>query len=301
MARHDAAGDHIHAVPAKGPVLDLAAVAILRQHQALPPQQREMLAELAVFLARVEGSSSVTAAHVAAAADIAQGNALAATAAEAAAEEAAAAKGNPGATLNPAAPGRRLRQIVAASVIACALAAGLATASLLRPHDRTAMPPRAETPATAPPKPALAAEPPAPAAKPMQPEPAPAPAQPVPGKPVEFALPAAVPPRVFVAYPRGDAAGQQHAAGLVQALRAQGYEAADPEPGAPRQRQPWIGYFFAEDAGAASALAHMIATMDPAWQDAAHPQLPATGADLPRPGSIVVTLPAREPAAQRHG
>ena len=288
--------------------MDREEAATLRR-QALPAGEQEMRASLAVFLAQVEGSATVTADHVAAAADIADGNALAA-APDFMAEGSAEAPDRPGspaaATLPAAGATRRWRPTILAACVlaACVLAGGLA-GSLLRPgmFGRVAgpgretgvpapveVPPKAE-PAPRPPDTGFAMQAPAAAPTPLPRTP------PVPAR--RTALLAAVPAHVTVSYQRGSESAQQRAVQLVRALRAQGLDAADPEPAADVPR-PRIGYFFAEDGGSARTVARTLAGIDPAWGEARMSQMPASSRAMPPPGSIALAVPADKPDPGRH-
>lgn len=280
--------------------------AVLRR-QALPAGEQEMRASLAVFLAQVEGSATVTADHVAAAADIADGNALAAVP-DPTAEGSAEALDRPGgpaaATPRPAGTTRRWRPAVLAACVlaACVLAGGLAAlrpgmfGRVAGPGRETGMP----SPVVAPPKAEPAPRLPDTGFAMQTPAAAPTPSPRTP--PVSTrraALLAAVPAHVTVSYQRGSESAQQRAVQLVRALRAQGLNTADPEPAADVPR-PRIGYFFAEDGGSARTVARTLAGIDPAWSEARMSQMPASSKAMPPPGSIALAVPADRPDPGRH-
>ena len=285
--------------------MDKEEAAILRRHQALPSGEQEMRAGLAMFLAQVEGSATVTAAHVAAAADIADGNALAAGP-DFTAESSVQVQDPAVTALPPAGRSRGWRVIgqVACVLAACVLVAGLALALLPGTFDKagapasgheTGTPSPVKAPSKAeplrPPDTAFAAQIPAAAQAPsVRTQPA----------PIRHApLLATVPAHVSVSYQRGSESALQRAVQLVRSLRAQGLDAADPEPAADVPR-PRIGYFFAEDSGSARTMAHTLAGIDPAWEGARTSQMPAPSGALPPPGSIVLAVPTSRSDPGRH-
>ncbi len=289
--------------------MDREEAATLRR-QALPSGEQEMRAGLAVFLAQVEGSATVTADHVAAAADIVDGNALAAMpdpTAESSAEAPDRPWGPDAATPPPAGRTRRWRAAtLAACVLAgCILAGGLAAALLPRMFDRTAAPGHETgmpSPVEAHPKAEPAPRLPDTGFAMQIPAAAPIPSPRIPPVPVPVhraPLRAAVPARVIVSYQRGSGSAQQHAVQLVRALRAQGLDAADPEPAADVPR-PRIGYFFAEDGDSARTVARTLSGIDPAWGEARMSQMPASSRALPPPGSIALAVPADSSDPGRH-
>ncbi len=108
----------------------------------------------------------------------------------------------------------------------------------------------------------------------------------VPDPPAMVVLADATAPRVLLLYPRGDAAARARAAEAAQALRAQGVDAADPQPAARTRRQPGIGYFFGDDLDSAREIARKLAgRFDPGRVEA----LPMPSAPPP-PGTLEILL-----------
>ena len=133
MARR-AADRRVHVASPKGPAPVAGAAAALRRDQGRT--QREVLARLAVFLAQVEGADSVMPAHMAAAAEIVQGNAVA-DAPNWTTPEQDAAESVPTPAL---ALGRISRRTAAVIGAGCIASAGLALALLCRPAGQVAPP-----------------------------------------------------------------------------------------------------------------------------------------------------------------
>lgn len=144
----------------------------------------------------------------------------------------------------------------------------------------------------------------------VEPTPTPEPAPPTPAKPVvspppvapvvtataaapaptptatQAALPSGASIRVVVTYARGDAAALQRSQDLARTLRANGVTVTDPYPVAQKDSQPSIRYYFAEDEGAAGAIASRLGA------DYGSPsRFRFSSRDgMPRPGTIEVDV-----------
>ena len=104
-------------------------------------------------------------------------------------------------------------------------------------------------------------------------------------------LPDNAPIRVLVSYPPRSAAARQEAAELVRRLRGDGLEASGPAPAAQVAGKGGITYLFAEDRDGTRRVEHDLGEeFGPARLSVA-----ARAEPLPRPGTIEVLVPARQP------
>ena len=95
------------------------------------------------------------------------------------------------------------------------------------------------------------------------------------------------PVHVTVSYPPGDKDAEQLAMILVQHLRERGLAADDPVPG-PRATGAGITYYFAEDRDGARAVERILGGLMGSSRLLAR----RDGDPLPRPGSVLVAMPA---------
>ncbi len=281
------------------------AVAALARHAAGSARAVQTLAGLAVFLARLEDAPQVSAAHVAEAAEVQSGTTLRHEDLDEDAPAAPPEQHGPGAVPaahqeRPASPRRRRTTAAAVTTVCGVVVAGaLLSVGLSQP-------------AVTPPAPGSASA----DARPMSADaPATTNAVAVPGKgrPAQSGpaldsaapsglrdsvtqapdqagstLPTSVPVRVMTVYQRSDPAAERRSIELVQKLRAEGFDASDPDPGTPRRGEPMIGFFFAEDAAGAAAVARQAG-------ETGRERLVTQRGGPPRPGTVRVTVSSNDP------
>ncbi len=292
-----------------------AAIIALARYSAGVPQTLQLLASLAIFLARMEDAAFVTAAHVERAAAIAQ---------DSEPEDDSSLDDDLADSLNDARPGpvamppiagparaeaglsaqpprqAALRKRLVASVIAIGCVAAIGLAMQLEANRHVSRP-VVTSPSPAPLPSTAALPPPAPLpAPPPQIVPPQLPEAPPSGATAKPAAPPAIdhwvadhpvraePTHVVVNYTHGDQPARRRAGDIVRALKARQFSVAGPEAAAPT-REDGISYFFRDDEDVATGIAQIVA---PRWPDAAGVRLASLPRSRPpRPGTIRITLP----------
>lgn len=279
------------------------AVTVLAHRSGGNPRTLQMLAGLTMFLARLEDAPQVTAEHVTEAAEVQSGTSLPPMdplfGMPASMPPPRAAAG-----LTPINPRRSNKPTLVAVAALATLC--VATAALVRIGPDAVLPgilasaraitatlnPGVDGTAAQASQPAVAAfdagQRPASSAA-VDPAP-PVAARPPRSEPAQAPLSTAVALRIVVVFPRGDAEAARRGADLTRKLRANGYEAEDPIPAALRANDPTVGYFFAEDASGAAAVAR------DSGETGRERLVPAQGRP-PRPGTIRLAIPSSSPTA----
>ncbi len=270
------------------------AVAALAHYSGGEPARLQLLAGLAVFMARLEDAPHVSAAHVKAATTVQSGASLGASDGaddddmsgegfDAEPEQAAVEPSVPIAVTSSAPrPWWRGWPVLALAFVVLAmgaLAAGPPGARLYQAaysqltrwqgiKADPASPARADPnnrPAT---DPRATARPPAAANE---------------QETSADGVPAGVPPRVLISYRRDSAAARRRGDELARRLRSQGLDVQGPTADASRSAGSAVSYFFANDAAAAARIADEAG-------EGGREQLLALPAALPPPGTIQITI-----------
>ena len=285
------------------------AVAALAHYSEGEPARLQLLAGLAVFMARLEDAPRVSAAHVLAATTVQTGVSLGASdvgdeSDEASDELGSAVDEPPTASVEsfpriavasaPATSGWRKRTVVALALVGVT-AGVLAAFPLAAYFDRSSQagPGHAQAirtnivPNQAPrPTPPVTPSTASPGAVTRQPEPsaptaAPSTMAPTGGHAAR-SLPAGVQPRVLISYRRDSAAAKRRGEDLASLLHSQGLDVQGPVADPSRLTDFAVDYFFTNDAATAASIA------DEAGESGRAQLLaPAT---LPRPGTIQILI-----------
>jgi hypothetical protein len=271
--------DRLDRVASSRPVvLQPDAVAALDRSTEGSPQQRALISGLAMFMARLESESRVTASHVEAAASVARGTDIGT---RSSATVLVASGGRPPAMMRasgqPSPAPRRIRRTHWLAIGCIAAMGAMAPWSTTRsPIDFPAVhrSPRQEPERVAAPPSAVVPPPLASKLAPVDPQPT-------------------VPLHVQISYPQGNSAAAREGSMMARRLRDDGYAVDDPAPVGPDVLSHGTTFFLQRDTAAATVLAKRL-------QDSGLPvQLtPSLGTG---PGNVrIVLFGAGVPVRVRH-
>ena len=271
------------------------AVAALAHYSGGEPARLQLLAGLAVFMARLEDAPHVSAAHVKAATTVQSGASLGASdvgaddddlpgeGVDAEPERPAAKSSAPIAVASSAPrPWWRGWPVVALALAVLAGGALAAVPSGARLYEAAysqlgrwqGIKPDPASPARSDPKTLPPTDPQATARQP---------AAATEQETSTDGLPAGVPPRVLISYRRDSVAARRRGDELAKRLRSQGLDVQGPIVDASRPAGSAVSYFFANDAAAAARIADEAG-------EGGREQLLASPAALPPPGTIQITI-----------